>query len=214
MSYLVNLDVRNRPALVVGAGEVAARKIRALVDAGARVTVIAPAVCDQVEGLARAGTVRVERRAYSPGDADGAFIVIAATNLDEVNREVAEDASRRGALVNVVDRPALGHFSVPAVVRRGDLTLAIATEGRCPSFSRVLREQLERQFGPEYEGVVSQLAALRDRLMAAGWPHSRIHAAIAAAIEGGLVEAVAGRDEERVERVMEASMRVPGSAAP
>ncbi len=211
MSYLVNLDVRNRPVLVVGAGEVAARKIRALVEAGARVTVIAPAVCDQVDVLARAGSVHVERRPYHIGDADGTFVVIAATNRDDVNCQVAEDAGRLGALVNVVDRPALGHFTMPAVVRRGDLTLAVATEGRCPSFSRVVREQLERQFGVEYGEAVSQLATLRERLMADGWSHARIHAAVSAAVYGGLVNALADGDSDRVATIVETAIRQTGS---
>ena len=149
MSYLVNLDVRDRPALVVGAGAIAARKIAALLDAGARVTVIAPRVGEAVRALEQNAQVRVERRPYAAGDARGAFVVIGATDDEAVNRVVSEDAAAAGALVNIVDRPALCSFTVPAVVRRGALTIGVATDGTCPSFASAVRASLERAYGPE-----------------------------------------------------------------
>ncbi|MCX6543283.1 MAG: bifunctional precorrin-2 dehydrogenase/sirohydrochlorin ferrochelatase [Acidobacteria bacterium] len=202
MSYVVNLVVQDRPALVVGAGAVAARKIAALVDAKARVTVVAPRMCDAVHRLELDGHVRVEHRLFEPGDTRGAFLVVAATDDDRVNRQVAAEARAAGALVNVVDRPALCAFTVPAVVRRGDLTLAVATEGRCPSLARAIREQLERQYGPEYAEAVTRLADLRQRLIAAGWSSSRIRAAVSAVIGDGLVEAIASGDQARSDRLL------------
>ncbi len=209
MSYLVNLVVQDRPALVVGAGVVAARKIAALVDAKAQVTVVAPKVCDAVRALELDGHVRVERRRYEPGDARGAFVVVAATDDDEVNRQVAEEAGAGGALVNVVDRPALCTFTVPAVVHRGDLTLAVATEGRCPSLARAIREQLERQYGPEYAETASRLADLRRRLIAAGWTSPRIQAAVSALMDHGLVEAIASGHEARAASLLAAPLSGP-----
>ncbi len=212
MSYLVNLDMRDRPALVVGAGAVAARKIAALVDAKARVTVIAPRIGDAVRALEREGRIEVVRRAYKPGDARGACLVIAATDDDEANRHVAYDAHGHGALVNVVDRPALCSFTLPAVVRRGDLTLAVATEGACPSLARVLRERLEGEFGAEYADVVRRLGELRRRLVAAGWSPARIHEAVAALLAAGLAEALAAGDEARAADLVaaiERSEKVP-----
>jgi precorrin-2 dehydrogenase/sirohydrochlorin ferrochelatase len=206
MSYLVNLDVRDRLVLVVGAGAVAARKIAALVLAKARVTVIAPTVSEAVHALERDGQIRVECRPYASGDTRGAFVVISATDDDEVNRQVADEARACGALVNVVDRPALCTFTVPAVVRRGDLTLAVATEGRCPSLARAVREQLERQYGPEYGEVVTRVADLRERLIAAGWEPSRIHAAVSSLVEAGLAEAIACGDEARAARLLAAPL--------
>ena len=114
-----------------------------------------------------------------------------------------------GALVNVVDRPALCTFTVPAVVRRGDLTLAVATEGRCPSLARTIREQLERQYGPEYAEAVARLADLRQRLMAEGWTSSRIHTAVSALVDAGLVQAIASGDEARAASLLAAPFRDP-----
>jgi precorrin-2 dehydrogenase/sirohydrochlorin ferrochelatase len=206
MSYLVNLVVRDRFALVVGAGIVAARKIEALVDAQAHVAVVAPIVCDQVGALELSGRIRVEHRRYEPGDARGAFVVVAATDDNEVNRRVAEEAGANGALVNVVDRPELCTFTMPAVVHRGDLTLAVATDGHCPSLARAIRDRLERQYGPEYAETVRRLADLRQRLMTAGWASARIYAAIAALMDNGLAEALASGDEARAASLLAAPL--------
>ena len=152
MSYLVNLRIAGRPVLVVGAGTVAARKVSALLDADAQVTVVAPDVGVEVSALARAGRIRVVERAFGAQDVEGAFLVVGATDDDSVNRQVAEAAAASGALVNIVDRPELCAYTVPATVRRGHLTLAVATDGRCPTLARAIRERLERQFGPEVRG--------------------------------------------------------------
>jgi precorrin-2 dehydrogenase/sirohydrochlorin ferrochelatase len=213
MSYLVNLDVRDRPALVVGAGDVAARKIAALVRAGARVTVVALHAGEAVLALARDGHVRLEQRAFAPGDARGALVVIGATNDEDVNRQIARDAAASGALVNIVDRPELCSFTVPAVVHRGDLTLAASTDGRCPSLARVVRERLERQYGPEWADLVVRSAGLRQRLMRDGWSPARIQAAISRLFDSSFVEAVASGDEAAAARLVAAAER-PARDAP
>ncbi|MEW5984735.1 MAG: bifunctional precorrin-2 dehydrogenase/sirohydrochlorin ferrochelatase [Acidobacteriota bacterium] len=212
MGYVVNLDVQGRPALVVGAGSVAGRKIAALADAGAAVTVIAPEIGDAVIQLERDGRIEVVRRRFEPGDARGAFLVVGATDDDDVNRQVAKDARVWGALVNIVDRPALCTYTVPAVVRRGLLTVAVATDGQCPSLARVLRERLERQFGPEYEQAVERLGRLRERLMDAGWDSARIRRSISTLIDAGFVEAIASGDEARAGDLMTALLDEAGAA--
>jgi precorrin-2 dehydrogenase/sirohydrochlorin ferrochelatase len=195
MGYLINLDVRGRPALVVGGGVIAARKIIALLEAGAEVTVVAREVSDAVAALERDGRVTVVRRPFEPGDARGAFLVVGATDDEDVNRSVAGDARQWGALVNIVDRPALCTFTVPAVVRRGALTIAVATDGRCPSVARALRERLEGQYGPEYADVVERLGDARRMLIAAGWDSARINRGIGALLDAGLAELIAAGDE-------------------
>jgi precorrin-2 dehydrogenase/sirohydrochlorin ferrochelatase len=211
VSYLVNLAVRGRPAVVVGGGGVAARKIDGLLEAGASVTVIAPQACASVRALAEAGRIRLHSRDYVAEDVRGACLVVAATDNEEVNARVAADATSAGILVNVVDRPALCSFTIPAVVRRGDLTLAVATEGRCPAFARALREDLERRYGPEYEETLRRLAEIRDRLREAGWDSARIQAALSDIVRAGLVALVASGDQERIQRLIES--RLGGTAA-
>lgn len=210
MSYLVNLDVRSQPALVVGAGEVAARKIAALLAAGARVTVVAPGANEAVLALARQGRIQLRPRAFAPGDSRGAMVVVGATSDDTVNRAVAADARASGALVNIVDCPELCTFTVPAVVHRGDLTLAACTEGQCPSLSRAVRERLEREYGPEWGDVVARVAQLRQHLIGEGWPPARIQASVATLLASGLVEAIAAGDEAEAERLLAAAATPAG----
>ena len=207
MSYLVNLRIAGRPVLVVGAGTVAARKVAALLDADAHVTVVAPEVGVEVSALARAGRIRVVERAFGAQDVEGAFLVVGATDDDSVNRQVAEAAAASGALVNIVDRPELCTYTVPATVRRGHLTLAVATDGRCPTLARAIRERLERQFGPEYGAALDRLGAVRERLMAARLESVRVAERLSGLVAAGFVDAVAAGDEARATALVAAALR-------
>jgi precorrin-2 dehydrogenase/sirohydrochlorin ferrochelatase len=152
MRYPLFLDLQERPVTVVGGGRVAVRKITALRRAGARVTVISPA-------LSRSWPdVRWVRRAYRRGDLRGAFLVVAATNDPVVNVAVCAEAKRRGLLVNCAAPPAAGNFIVPAVARRGGITLAISTGGASPAFAKRLRGDLERFLGRRYPALLKRMA--------------------------------------------------------
>ncbi|MBM3127372.1 MAG: bifunctional precorrin-2 dehydrogenase/sirohydrochlorin ferrochelatase [Chloroflexi bacterium] len=153
-------------AIVVGGGAVAARKVRGLLDAGARVTVIAPQLTRELEDLARDSRIAVIRRAYQNGDLREARVVIAATDDAEVNHAVSADARARGILVNVVDDPAHCTFHVPALVRRGNLAIAISTGGASPALAKHLRAKIEQTIGAEYERLAQLLAELRPRVQA------------------------------------------------
>ena len=161
--FLVKLE-RYR-CIVVGGGRVAARKVTAMRRAGARVVVISPTLCKPLEELAVRGHVEVVDRDYQQGDLEDAFLVVAATDDPEVNRQVWEEAKRRNLLVNVVDDPEHCNFIAPSVVRRGPLSLAISTSGECPAFSRHLRRKLEKEFGPAYGRYVDLLGDLRKRVV-------------------------------------------------
>jgi precorrin-2 dehydrogenase/sirohydrochlorin ferrochelatase len=199
MSYLVNLVLDGRPVMVVGGGAVAVRKVHDLLAAGACVTVVAPGACEQIQALAAAGRVQFNRRAYATGDLEGAFLVVAATGEEVVNARVAEDAGALGILVNVVDRPALCTFTLPATVRRGDLTLAVATQGRCPALARAIREELEGRYGPEYAEVVRMLGELRNRMRERGWDARRTRQAITDLYQSGIAGAVRSGEPSRIE---------------
>ncbi|AMX84601.1 siroheme synthase [Geobacillus subterraneus] len=161
MGYSVILQVRGRRAVVVGGGKVAARKIRGLLEAGADVVMIAPKAEPELQALAAAGTIGWCIKTFAPGDLDGAFLVIAATNDRGVNEAVAQ-AAAPGQLVNVVDDPERCDFHVPAVVRRGPLTIAVSTEGASPAVARRIRRELEEQYGEEYGPYLEFLQRARD----------------------------------------------------
>jgi precorrin-2 dehydrogenase/sirohydrochlorin ferrochelatase len=191
MSYLVNLTLEGRAAVVVGGGEVAARKAQDLLAANANVTVIAPQLCDQIVALADQNRIAAYGRPYRTGDLSGAFVVIAATDDEGLNARISEDAVAINVLVNVVDRPALCTFTVPATVHRGDLTLAISTEGRCPALAGILREELEQRYGPEYAELVGLFGELRKRMIELGWDGRRIRETLAGMHRNGAVERIA-----------------------
>lgn len=167
LTYPINLSgLAQRRCLVVGGGNVALRKVEGLLAAGAQIVVVALELDKELEALIAAGKVGVARRAYEPADLEGMFLVIVATDDREVNHAVSAEAMRRGLLVNVVDDPDASNFIVPAVVRRGGLTIAVSTGGASPALARRLREQLEAQFGPEYGELIELLATLRPEIMA------------------------------------------------
>jgi precorrin-2 dehydrogenase/sirohydrochlorin ferrochelatase len=185
MSYLVNLALEGREAVVVGGGEVAVRKVQDLLAAKANVTVIAPHLCEGIVALADEKLILMHGRPYSSGDLAGAFVAIAATDDEGLNARISEDAAAMHVLVNVVDRPALCTFTVPATVSRGDLTIAIATEGRCPALAGILREELEERYGPEYSELVSLFGEARKKMIELRWDGGRIRETLAGMYRAG-----------------------------
>ncbi len=202
MSYLINLAVAGRVAVVVGGGEVAVRKARELIEANAAVTVVASEPCAAMRVLAESGAVAGAWREYRSTDLDGAFLAIAATNDAAVNARVSRDAQSLGVLVNVVDDPPLCSFTAPATLRRGRLTVAVSTDGGCPAFAGILREELEAEYGPEYAEVVDLMSRLRRRMIDRGWEGRRIREGLGALYRDGIAEMLAGGDRQRVREVI------------
>jgi precorrin-2 dehydrogenase/sirohydrochlorin ferrochelatase len=162
--YPVFLKLSQRPCLVIGGGEVAARKVDGLLRAGAQVTVIAPHVEARLRRWADDREIRYRPRAYERGDLHGNDLVIAATDDPEVNRQIATEARDCRALLNVVDEPELCTFIAPAILERGELQVAVATSGAAPALAARLRDGLCEVIGPEYAAVVRVLKGVRRRL--------------------------------------------------
>lgn len=156
--YPLFLNLTGQKVVVIGAGQVATRKIRTLLAAGAKVTVISPEATPAIHRLKK---VRWLARPYRQGDLRSARLVIAATNDLRVNERVCREAKRRGLLVNCIAPPAAGNFIVPALVRRGGITLAISTGGASPAFAKSLRQELERFLTPDYVARLKRMARAR-----------------------------------------------------
>ena len=171
--FPIMVRLESRRCIVVGAGEIAAAKTATLLGCGAQVTVIAPHATDSVQQQARAGTLTWRCREFVPDDLEGAFLVIAATNIPAVNEEVFRAGKERGVLCNVVDDPERCDFYYPAVVHRGALQIAISTGGHSPALAHRLRVELERQFGAEYEAWVEEVGRRRREIMARDLPDAR-----------------------------------------
>jgi len=160
------LKLEGKRCLVVGAGKVGEPKIASLIDTGARIHVVAPEAAAAVHAWARAGKITLELRAFSAKDLDGTFLAVVATASFALNESIYLEAQRRGVLCNVVDVPQFCDFYYPAVVRRGDLQIAVSTGGQSPSLAQKIRQQLERQFGPAYEQWVAELGETRKLVLA------------------------------------------------
>jgi siroheme synthase-like protein len=181
--YPIFVDLKERPCLVAGGGTIALRKVEGLAICGAKVHVISPEIVPELRALESREAVAAMRqgyepgssttptehdhpvtfevRKYEPGDVQGYAVVIAATNDRAVNASIYEEAKALGIPVNVVDDPPLCGFILPAIIRRGPITLAFSTSGRSPALAKRLRQYFERAIGPEYGEFAELLGELR-----------------------------------------------------
>ena len=169
VGYPVTLLVAGRHCLVVGAGPIAARKATGLLAAGAVVTVVAPKVSAAMEALA-GDALRIQRRPYRPGEAADYRLVVTATGDPAVDGTVSADAEAAGVWVNAADDPAHCSFYLPALSRRGPVSVAVSTDGTSPALASWLRDRLDSELGPpgELEALVDLLAAARAEIRGAG----------------------------------------------
>ena len=163
--YPVCLEISDKLCVVVGGGSVAERKILGLLTAGAQVKVISPLLTETLARLAEEGRIEWLAREYADDDLTGALLVFAATDNRDVQEAVRKEADRAGQLVNVIDAPERCDFHVPAVVRRGDLTLAVSTGGRSPAVAAMVRKELAERFGEEYGVLLDLISRLREQLL-------------------------------------------------
>jgi uroporphyrin-III C-methyltransferase/precorrin-2 dehydrogenase/sirohydrochlorin ferrochelatase len=164
--FPIFVKLAGRRCLVIGAGSVAQSKIQSLLDAGANVRVIAPHGTSVVSEWVQGGLIDWEVRKFEASDLDGVFLAVAATNSNEINKIIFREAQKRNIVCNSVDDPDNCDFYYPAIVRRGDLQIAISTAGKSPALAQKLRKDLESQYGPEYAEFVDELGKTRQELFA------------------------------------------------
>ncbi|HYQ92922.1 MAG TPA: bifunctional precorrin-2 dehydrogenase/sirohydrochlorin ferrochelatase, partial [Candidatus Competibacteraceae bacterium] len=165
MDFLpVFLRIRDRPCLVVGGGAVAARKVELLLQAGGRVTVVAPELGEALQVLQQAGRIGYRPAAFSPADLEGCLLVIAATDDQAVNRQVSKLCQVRAIPVNVVDQPELCSFIMPAIIDREPVLIAVSTGGSSPVLARLLRGRLESLIPAAYGRLAALVASFRERV--------------------------------------------------
>ena len=188
----VNLVVRGRRVVVVGAGRIASRKIAPLLELGAHVMVVAPEVAPEVRALADAGRCDLVERSFRPADLDGAWLVLTASDDAAVNAEVHAAGEAARVWVNSADDPANCSFTMMSVIRRADLVVAVGTGGRSPALAAHLRRLLTEELGPEYETLLDLLSEAREAVRASG--RSSEDADWQRAFDSGIVDLVrAGR---------------------
>ena len=211
LDYPVVLTVAGRRCLVVGAGPVATRKARGLIQAGARVTVVAPHCSEAMQRLvqdravdgpapeAGTGTVELDLRSYRPGEAAGYALVVTATGKAAVDAQVVVDAGAAGVLVNTADGNTPGTVTLPAVHRQGAITIGVSTGGTSPALARWLRDRIAADLPPELVTVAQLLEEVRHRHLA-GPPAEAVD--WAALIEQLASMVAAGRTEEARARLL------------
>ena len=168
--YPICLDLEARACVVVGGGRVAERKVLGLLSCKAQVSVISPALTEELQLQHVSGDIEWIDREFRQGDLARAFLVIAATDDEETQKQVYEEADANNLLLNVADVPQRCNFILPATARRGDLAISVSTAGKSPALARKIRMELEKRYGPEYRVLVDILGAIRPQVLASGLP--------------------------------------------
>ncbi len=163
--YPILIDLQGKKVIVVGGGAVAQRKIETLREYGANVHVIAGEMTPTLSRYVKKGEIRFLGKEFRKDYLDGAFVVIAATDDHILNCRISEQAREKGILINTVDQPSECNFIVPSVLRRGDLLIAVSTSGKSPALAKKIREDLEKEFGREYESLLILMGRMRKEIL-------------------------------------------------
>jgi precorrin-2 dehydrogenase/sirohydrochlorin ferrochelatase len=162
--YPVFLNLAGRRCAVIGGGSVGQRKVEGLVESGANVTVISPRLTERLDAFVKQGTVQHVSREYQTGDLAGFDLAFAATDDGALNMRVFEDARENGIWINAADDPSRCDFILPAVIRRGELMVAVSTGGASPALTRAIREDLEKYFPQDFKELVEVASEVRREL--------------------------------------------------
>jgi len=208
--YPIYLDIEDRHVVIIGGGNVCARKAETMMKYGARVTIVSPEFTDEIEQWVKDGALSVRRKPYEESDLAGASIVVASTDDPCVNARVARDCRRRKIPVNVVDVTHLCEFIIPAILESGSIQIAVSTGGKSPALARTLKEDLEKFVGPEYDEVNRLLGTLRagaKKTLATDVDRKRFFDSILAA---GVLEMLRGGRRDEAYQAVAAACRAAG----
>ncbi len=197
--FPVFLDLNRKPCVVIGGGQVAERKVRALVKAGARVTVVSPRVTEGLRRMEEKGKVTIRRGSFRTMDLKAACLAIAATNHRATNEQIFQKASDLRIPVNVVDDPKHCSFIVPSVISRGDILLAISTGGQSPALAKALRKKLQKEIGPEYTVLLKILGAVRKKILPLEWSAEKKQSVFSPLLQGELLGMIRRKQEAKIE---------------
>ncbi|MDI6777389.1 MAG: bifunctional precorrin-2 dehydrogenase/sirohydrochlorin ferrochelatase [Syntrophales bacterium] len=200
--YPICLQVTDKKCIVVGGGEVAERKVKRLVECGARVVVVGKILTPFLKAMTGEGRIEHIDADYDEAYIHDAFLVIGATDRDEVNERICGEARERKILVNIVDDPARCDFILPSLFQRGDLLLAISTGGKSPALARKLREELEGHYGPEYATLLTILGKLREKIVVGGRPSEEKRRLFTAIVNSDILQHIKEKNWDCVEKVI------------
>jgi precorrin-2 dehydrogenase/sirohydrochlorin ferrochelatase len=200
--YPVSLDMTNRRCVIIGGGAVAERKAARLMECGAQVTIVSRTLTPGLKDRIKANTIEHIDADYEKKTLRGAFMVIGATDRDDVNAQVSQDALSLGTLVNIVDDPDRCNFILPSLLQQGDLSIAISTGGKSPALARKIREELQQQYGPEYESLLTIMGSLRKKVLAQGHASEANKAVFEALVHSDMLQAIREGNRGKVKKII------------
>lgn len=200
--YPVSLDLTDKRCVIIGGGEVAERKAERLIECGAQVTVVSLSLTSLLEDRKKARKIDHIDTAYQKKAIHGAFMVIGATDRDDVNEQISQDALSLGILVNIVDDPDKCNFILPSLVQQGDLSIAVSTGGKSPALARKIKEDLQQQFGPEYERLLMIMGPLRKKILAQGHVSGDNKVVFAELVRSDILQAIRDGNRGLVEKII------------
>ncbi len=207
MDYLpIFLDIKAKPCIVIGGGEIASRKAALLQNAHASICVISPELGPSLSALKEQNEIEHKAREYCQGDLQGARLVIAATDNSEVNRQISEEAQSRGIPVNVVDQPELCSFIMPSIIDRSPVIAAISTSGASPVLARLIRGRLESLIPSGYGRLAELASSFRDRVKARFTDPTDRRRFWESVLQGGVAERVFSGHHEEANQLMEQAL--------
>jgi precorrin-2 dehydrogenase/sirohydrochlorin ferrochelatase len=200
--YPIYLDITNKRCIVVGGGDVAERKMVRLLEFCAHVTVIGKTLTPALETMKKEGRIDHIDADYDEAFIDDAFLVIGATDRDDINEKISRDGKEKGILVNIVDDPDKCDFILPSLLQQGDLLIAISTGGKSPALAKKLRHELENIYGPEYQTLLNVMGSLREKLMMKGHSSDENKRLFESVVYSDILHSIKDKNWEQVKKII------------
>jgi precorrin-2 dehydrogenase/sirohydrochlorin ferrochelatase len=200
--YPVSLDMTDKRCVIIGGGAVAERKAERMIECNAQVVVVSRSLTPVLEDRKKTNTIEHIDADYEKKTLRGAFMVIGATDRDDVNAQVSQDALSLGILVNIVDDPDRCNFILPSLVQQGDLSIAVSTGGKSPALARKIKEDLQQLYGPEYESLLTIMGSLRKKILAQGHASEANKAVFEALVNSRMLQAIREGNRVKVKKII------------
>lgn len=201
--YPICLNISKKRCVVIGGGDVAERKVTRLLEAGAGVEVVGKLLTPKLKTMKNEGKIGHIADDYKEEYINDAFLVIGATDRDDVNDKIYMDADKKGKLVNIVDSPDRCNFILPSIVKQGDLQIAISTSGKSPALAKKLREEMEGSYGSEYQILLDIMGAVREKVIVRGYPSDENKKLFEALLNSDILQYIREENWNEVKRVVE-----------
>ena len=201
--YPICLNISKKRCVVIGGGDVAERKVTRLLEAGAGVEVVGKLLTPKLKTMQNEGKIGHIADDYKEEYINDAFLVIGATDRDDVNDKIYMDADKNGKLVNIVDSPDRCNFILPSIVKQGDLQIAISTSGKSPALAKKLREEMEGSYGFEYQILLDIMGAVREKVIVRGYPSEENKKLFEALLNSDILQYIREENWSEVKRVVE-----------